>query len=270
MIRTAVLHNKQQSIKSLALSVHFKQPDFGMKDYEILSRATTFLLAVDPKDDSLLSGESKYSFLDKNQQEREARQRAQNYAYPPAGGPRRSVQDLGWLEYCPQKFRPIVHCVAASHVLAPWKWNNYYTQPWLQHVKPQHCVYTLEVFDPRKPQEALGKFALNPYPIHDPDGRDLALIHLKQEEEGMCVKGVMWSLYVSSVSVLRIVVIPLRTVALEQMKKLGVEILYRRDDETPFEKGDKITFDGFIVTEENTTDKDEFEAAQVCHDESLA
>jgi hypothetical protein len=45
-------------------------------------------------------------------------------------------------------------------------------------------AYSLEVYDPEKPQEALAKFALNPYPIHHPEGRDMALIHLKQEEEG--------------------------------------------------------------------------------------
>ena len=33
---------------SLALSVHFRHPSLGMKDYEILSRATAFLLRVDP------------------------------------------------------------------------------------------------------------------------------------------------------------------------------------------------------------------------------
>lgn len=185
MFRTAVLRSKERAagIKSLALSVHFKQPDFGMKDYEILSRATTFLLAVDPKEEKP-EKESKYSFLDENIQEREKKERQQNYAYDPAGGPRRNVESLGWLEFCPKNFRPEVHCVAASHVLAPWKWGNYYTQPWLQQVKPEHCVYSLEVFDPKKPQEALAKFALNPYPIHHPDGRDMALIHLKQEEEG--------------------------------------------------------------------------------------
>lgn len=189
MFRTAVLRSKERSIKSLALSVHFKQPDFGMKEYEILSRATTFLLAVDPKEESPTK-DSKFAFLEKNIQERQDRQRKQNYAYDPAGGPRRNVEDLGWLEFCPQTFRPVVHCVAASHVLAPWKWSNYYTQPWLQHVKPEHCIYSLEVIDTSKPaQEALAKFALNPYPIHHPDGRDLALIHLKQEAEGtnVCV-----------------------------------------------------------------------------------
>jgi hypothetical protein len=45
-------------------------------------------------------------------------------------------------------------------------------------------VYSLEVYDPEKPKDALAKFALNPYPIHHPEGRDMALIHLKEEDEG--------------------------------------------------------------------------------------
>lgn len=51
--------------------------------------------------------------------------------------------------------------------------------------------------------------------------------------------------------------------ALKQMQNLGVEILYRRDDEKPVEKEEEILFDGFVVTEENTTDQEEFDAAQV-------
>lgn len=52
------------------------------------------------------------------------------------------------------------------------------------------------------------------------------------------------------------------TLALEQLKKLGVDILYRRDNDLPFEKGQQVTFDGFIVTEENTTDQQEYNSAQ--------
>jgi hypothetical protein len=115
----------------------------------------------------------------------------------------------------------------------PWRWGNYYSQPWLTKVKPEHCVYSLEVYDLDKSNEALGKFALNPYPIHHPEGRDIALIHLKQEEE-----------------------------VLSQLQKLGVEILYRRDDEKAYEKGDDVLFDGFVVTEENTANADEYETAK--------
>ena len=45
-------------------------------------------------------------------------------------------------------------------------------------------TYSLEVYDPASPEQALAKFALNPYAIHHPNDLDVALIHLKQEETG--------------------------------------------------------------------------------------
>jgi len=209
------------SIKSLALSVHFKQPDFGMKDYEILSRASAFLLAVDPAEPTK-SPDTAYSHLDQAEEERKARKLKQDYLAEPAGGPPRPVEELGWLEFCPGNFRPVVHCVAASHVLAPWLWKNYYPQDWLTQVNPEHCAYSLEVFDPQKPLEPLAKFALNPYPIHDPTGRDLAVVHLKEEQT-----------------------------ALKHMKDLGVEVLYLRDDNELFAKGQEVIFDGFNISEDS-------------------
>ena len=77
----------------------------------------------------------------------------------------------------------------------------------------------MEVFDPKRPYEkALAKFALNPYPIHDDRGADLAMLHLKQEEA-----------------------------ALKHLTDLGVEILHLSDKQ--LERGDKVTFDGFEITE---------------------
>lgn len=148
MHMTTVLRKaRSSSIKSLALSVHFKQPEFGMKDYEILSRASTFLLAVDPKE---APSESKYAWLEENIKEREKLAHKQNYAYEPAGGPRREAKDLGWLEFCPKNFRPVVHCVASSHVIAPWRWRNYYsTQEWLSKVKPEHWYVCCVVLCPQ-------------------------------------------------------------------------------------------------------------------------
>jgi hypothetical protein len=54
-----------------------------------------------------------------------------------------------------------------------------------------------------------------------------------------------------------------RSLALKHLQDLGVEILYRRNDEKLFENGEEVTFDGFIVAEENTSDKEEFESAEV-------
>lgn len=70
-------------------------------------------------------------------------------------------------------------------------------------------------------------FALNPYPIHHPEGRDVAFIHLNKEDASLKI-----------------------------MKKLGVEVLYLRDLEGIYEKGDKVTFDGYIVEEPSAADKE--------------
>lgn len=220
----------KRALHSLALSVHFRQPDFGMKKHEILSRATAFLLAVDPPEPLLAEKDrtsNPYAHLEHSEAERKARRLKQDYSPEPAGGPPRDAKDLGWLEFCPKKFRPVVHCVAASHVIAPWMWKNYYAQDWLSQVELKHCSYSLEVFDPQKPAEALAKFALNPYPIHHPSGMDLAIMHLKQEET-----------------------------ALKHMTDLGVEVLHLRDEDKIFNKGDNVTFDGFEIAEENVTDKE--------------
>lgn len=220
---------RQRTIHSLALSVYFRHPDFGMKDFEILSRASAFLLAVDPPE-PVEEPESMYSHLDQAQKERAARKLKEDYTMEPAGGPPRFVEDLGWLEFCPQKFRPVVHCVAASHVLSPWAWKNYYPQDWLSQVGPEHCVYSLEVYDQESPNEALAKFGLSPSPIHDPSGRDLAIIHLKHEET-----------------------------ALQHMKDLGVQVHYLRKDNSVFEKGEEVVFDGFNISEDSIAAQENIE-----------
>eukprot|EP00978_Attheya_sp_CCMP212_P045071 scaffold332750_cov51-Attheya_sp.AAC.1 len=189
---TAVASTKKVAKKrSLALNVHFRQPDFGMTKYEILSRATAFLLNVDPPNDpsktttatvASSSSSSTYAHLEASEQERKSRKLKQEYSHEPAGGPPRHAKDLGWLEFCTAKYRPTVHCVTSSHVLAPWLWKNYYPQDWLRQVEQKHCAYSLEIFDPDQPEIALAKFALSPFPIHHPNGMDLAIIHLKQEE----------------------------------------------------------------------------------------
>ena len=128
-----------RSIKSLALSVYFKQPDLGMKDYEILSRASAFLLAVDP-DPSSGESDGPYDHLAKNERDRTVKMHKQGSRYTPAGHPgdQRSLQELGWLEYAPREVRPMVHCVCSSHVLSPYLWKDYYPQDWLNKVRQEH------------------------------------------------------------------------------------------------------------------------------------
>lgn len=78
---------------------------------------------------------------------------------------------------------------------------------------------------------SLGKFALNPYPIHHPEGKDIALIHLKQEEETLKIL----------------------------TEDLGVDILRLRDLDEIYDKGDEVTFDGYVVAEANQADSETFE-----------
>jgi hypothetical protein len=92
---TAVASTKKVAKKrSLALNVHFRQPDFGMTKYEILSRATAFLLNVDPPNDPsktttatvASSSSSPYAHLEASEQERKSRKLKQEYSHEPAGG----------------------------------------------------------------------------------------------------------------------------------------------------------------------------------------
>lgn len=203
----------QRSLKTLALSVHFKHPD--MEQYEILSRATAFLLAIDPLDPSNSPSATKSTL------------------FGPAGKPKRRASELGWLEFCPTKFRPVVHVVASSHVLSPWLWKQYYPQPWLEHVTQDHVKYSIDVYDDNAKdkshtggiqkqltEDPLATFALNPCPIHHPYQMDLAVVHLKDEE-----------------------------VALIHMEELGVEIMRLSNVEKQFEKNDQVFFEGFELDE---------------------
>jgi hypothetical protein len=113
--------SKPRNLKSLALSVYFKQPDFGMKDYEILSRASAFLLSVDgPEPEQSDTTKGPYDHLEIAEKRRDERKYRQRHKYSQAGGPGRPVMELGWLEFAPREVRPQVHVVASSHVLAPF------------------------------------------------------------------------------------------------------------------------------------------------------
>jgi hypothetical protein len=116
-----------------------------MKDYEILSRASAFLLAVDPppppsSSSSLSSEDDPYGHLAKNERERIMKLHRQHHRYTPAGQPgdNRELTELGWLEFAPREVRPTVHCVCSSHVLAPYLWKDYYPQDWLSKVRQEH------------------------------------------------------------------------------------------------------------------------------------
>jgi len=227
---TAILSaatKSKQSMRTVALNVHFKHPDLGMKKHEILSRATAFLLSVDPRPtDQQQDPQSStpYTHLTESRNRREEISHQQDYAYTPAGGPRRDASELNWLEFCPGKFRPLVHVVASSHVLSPWMWKKYYPQPWLERISQEHVTYSVGVYGTGEEEGdgPLATFALNPYPVHHPEGMDLAMAHLKQEES-----------------------------ALETMRGLGVEVLHLTDPGRSFERDDTVFFEGFEIAEEH-------------------
>lgn len=211
--------------KSLALSVYFKQPDFGMEDYEILSRATCYLLGVDQPEQ--FRNEGPYGHLKEAEYRRKLKEHKHTHKYSPAAGEGRPLMELGWLEFVPKEVRPQVHVVASSHVLSPFLWKDYYPQDWLSQVRQEHCTYSLEVYDHERPEEALVKLALNSEPFHHPEGRDLALIHFQEEKS-----------------------------SLSALKKVGVDILRLRDPEKLYQKGEQMFFDGFVVSEQNKADAD--------------
>jgi hypothetical protein len=78
----------------------------------------------------------------------------------------------------------------------------------------------------------LVKVALHSTPYHHPEGRDIALLHLKEEQS-----------------------------ALQLLRKVGVQVCYVRDPDKLFQKGETMIFEGYAVeeptTEENNNNKDE-------------
>ena len=237
---SSVMRNRRFA---LALSVHFKQKDLGMKKFEILSRGTAFFLSVDPPDPITSEESSGQGSNDNNYKHLKGRKRRmqnlenktdaidRGFLKTRAKGLKnRELKDLGWLEFCPVEYRPAVHVVAAAHVLSPFRYlDTYYSEQksWLQTVKQENCAYSLDVFDMSSQNvESIAKFALNPYPIHHPE-MDLGLIHLKDE-----------------------------TQALQQLESLGIESLRLRDSEkNPYHPNEKMFFQGFEVATPDGTDK---------------
>jgi len=113
--------------------------------------------------------------------------------------------------------------------------EKYYSEGWLKDVRREHVKYSLEVLNSSNDNvnngdgndggnkiESLGTFNLNPYPIHHPEGLDLSVVHLQNEED-----------------------------SLKQMIALGVKVLHLEDTDemgmVTFEKDRMILFDGFEI-----------------------
>lgn len=111
-------------IKSLAFTSYFKQPAFGMTEYEILSRSSAFLLSVDAPDDDdydVSEDQGPYSHLEVAERFRTNREAKLNEKYSKASGKGGRAMDMGWLEFIPRQVRPQVHVVTSSHVVAPFR-----------------------------------------------------------------------------------------------------------------------------------------------------
>jgi hypothetical protein len=228
---SSILHSatKERSLRSLALSVHFKHPDLGMKDYEILSRASAFLLSVDAKDKvERLKKESRgpYDHLEVAEERRKLREYKQSHGRSPVTPVEgRKTMDIGWLEFVPREVRPRVHIVCSSHVLAPYLWKDYYPQEWLSVVRQEHCKYSLGVYDTDQQTEPLATIDVNSQPFHHPEGRDIALMHFTDEQH-----------------------------ALDTLSEFGVETLYLRGQDKQYQKGEVVDFDGFVVGQPDAVD----------------
>ena len=125
----------QRGYKSLAFTTYFKQPVLGVNEYEFLSRATAFLLSVDPKEPS---GEGPYGHLEVSDTKRKVDEfkRAKNFS--PAVGGKGTISDMGWLEFVPKEHRVRLHCVCSSHVASPFLWLDYYPHDWLTQVRQEN------------------------------------------------------------------------------------------------------------------------------------
>ena len=217
-----------QSLSSCALSVHFYHPSLGMKSHEILSRATAFLVGVDPPDDEDETLSPLETMLKASKKKRDEKLLRQNYNAEPASGPSRNAQELGWLEFVPRRHRPIAHVIASSHVVSPWKWKQFYPQDWLTQVEQKHVTYSLDVYN-NTDTLPVAKFACHSQPIHHPDESiDVAILHLKQEET-----------------------------ALKHLHQLGIPLFQFNSRNHTYQKNDTVFFEGYQVMEDEAKQEDE-------------
>ena len=76
------------------------------------------------------------------------------------------------------QFRHRYHILTASHVVAPWRFPNYYPDEWLQFVNEKHTHYTVELR--HDDGVFMTQSELLPSAVHHAS-RDLAVLHLENE-----------------------------------------------------------------------------------------
>jgi hypothetical protein len=251
-----------------------------MKDYEILSRASAFLLQVDPLETSDEDNntstthdnshhdakgyvkKSAFPHLKENMDQRKKLLHKQEYRYDPASGPARFPHELNWLEFCPTAFRPRVHVVASSHVISPWLWPKYYGQDWLRVVTQEHVQYSLEVWGNKL---TTGKRSLRAQSdnINDEEtevGHDGKL----KGNYAPLAKLALNPYPIHHPCEMDLAIIHLKDedAALTLMKKMGIVPLHlpsmhelETSNDPVFEPGEKLLFQGFEVHAANVTDQ---------------
>ena len=128
-----------------------------MEGFEILSRASAFLVRADTK------------FMNKNRRSAFPIAHSSTYAARAA--------DKSGLSFFPSH-----HIVTSSHVVSPWKWPRYYPEEWLQFVTEEHTHYTLEIRDDTG--VFISQVECNPVTYHHAN-KDLAVLHLADEQENL-------------------------------------------------------------------------------------
>ena len=72
--------------------------------------------------------------------------------------------------------------LTSSHVVAPWKWPNYYPEEWLRSVNEKHTYYTVEI---RHPDGMfLTSIELAPISYHH-SKRDVSVLKFENEDDAI-------------------------------------------------------------------------------------
>lgn len=145
---------------ALSISSWFCVPEQGMKEFEMLCRASAFLVP------SRFGGEGPGA----------THRFPSGMAKPIPKG----YEGAGKLMH--NTFLPRFHVLTASHVVSPWRWPKYYPDDWLRFVNEKHCHYTLELRD----ENGLFMTQSECFPVtYHHRHRDMAVLHLEDEIEAI-------------------------------------------------------------------------------------
>lgn len=147
----------------LSISTWFSVKEQGMKDIEILNRASAFLVKANNS-----NNRSKDDFEHKPIKPMTTNDKHNS------GTPREiRYSPLSASEY---------HIITSSHVIAPWKYPKYYTQDFIKYINETHTHYTIELRN--DDGTFITQTELIPRSFHHHD-KDLAILHIDDESSAM-------------------------------------------------------------------------------------